>query len=524
MTGCSPRRATALLVHVPKRACFYPLVGSYRTIEMVPMGLFAVASAAQQRGHQVRMIQLGVEQDVAPGVTLARLVRDSEASTVGLSLHWHQQTADVLAEVAALRRDLPGVRIVLGGFTASFFARELVQHHGVDAVCRGEAEFSFAELLDREVGESLAGVPNCVWRDGDEVVVNEAWHVPDRAELDGYRFFDREVLRHLGPYRLGSGMPPARLHSALWNRLRSRFAPPHSLLFPLMTFRGCPYECAFCAGSCSSQRLLAGRTAFTPRSGEAALQTALDAAAAGFRTLLFEHVNELTTVEQLIVLLEGLAEQGAFESIWVESRDAPGEPFLDALAALVRQGRRVHITLSPDFWGERSRARYKQPAYTDDQLLDALHRSGSRGITADVFCLAGLPDEHERAPALTRQLLAIEGVKTIQVRSAMLEPGAPMFVDPDRYGIAPTVRTLEDYRQAHAHGRFPQPLGFTANGTDPARFDAMTQERICRRYCPLGGRLEQPLGNGLDTGRRAAGRFCRQVLTRRRAPGGTSGD
>ncbi len=483
--------ASALLVHVPKLTEVYPTLGRHEFATMLPMGLFPLAAEAQRRGHDVRIVHLGVERARDRRFALPRLVEQLGATTVGFTLHWHQQTADVLREVGRLRESLPRVRIVLGGMTASHFAQELVQRRGVDVVCRGEADRVFADVLDHDPGEDLADVPGCTWRDGEEVMTSPGWHVPGRRELDGYRFFDRDLLHRpdetIRRYTLPWTWPVG------WNAPLARLAIEIPRIFPLMTFRGCPGECAFCAGSRSSQERLCGRRRFSVRSGEAALETALDAARSGFRSLLFEYSGHPIAEREALELVEGLARARRFDRVIVECRDAPSVAFLDALGALGRVPGAVQVHLSPDLADGAARARLATRPLGDSELFRTVRECERLSLGLRAFFVVGMPGEsgadHARIESLGRELLASPAVGAIHVHPVTLEPGSPMSTDPGRYGIRPALRTLEDYEALHASPCFPPPLGYTVDERDPQQLARDVQDLLCRRFCRLANRL-----------------------------------
>lgn len=74
---------------------------------------------------------------------------------VGFSLHWHPQTYDSLEAARQLKFDFPHVFIVFGGYTASYFAKQILERYAfVDAVVRGEGEIPLATLIKQNQGTS----------------------------------------------------------------------------------------------------------------------------------------------------------------------------------------------------------------------------------------------------------------------------------------------------------------------------------------------------------------------------------
>ncbi len=458
--------SNALLVHLPKPTGLHPLLGRCDFGTLLPMGLLSIAGHATARGHRVRVANLGVEPPVRRAAALLAIVDELEIDTVGLSLHWHHQTHELLSQLAALRRARPRLRLVLGGMTASAFWRDLLRDHPVDAVVVGEGEEPFARLLDRPAGESLAGVPNLARRvDGNPVLTSERWAATS-AELDSFDLFPHDALLH--PERV------AALQANPWLRgwglrgelLRRLTRDPG--LFCLSTLRGCPHTCGFCAGSRPSQERLAHRDGVTWRSAETGLESVRRAARAGFRSLLFEHLDSPGPAREHIALLRGLADERPFPKVVVELRTAPAPGFLDALGELGRRGVAVRAHISPHIADPALQRRWCSRPLDEAALGATLDRCQELGIGAVVFYARALPGQPSGLRARLHRIRAHPAVHAVLVHRIELEPGAPMAEDPSRYGLELHRSTLAHYAALHARPRWPEPLGYASGASQPA--------------------------------------------------------
>jgi hypothetical protein len=457
------------------------------------MGLFALAAQSVRRGHEVTLLQLGVERRADPGFVLGQRVAEACADTVGFSLHWHHQADEVLTEVHALSARCPGVRIVLGGITATAFAAELLGDHPVDAVCLGEGEACWPALMERPLGEGLHGIPNLAWRNGDEIVVNPERHVPGSAELDAVCFFDQRVLSRPRSLVRNQICPWVQLRGR--RRVLQRQIASDDALFPLMTIRGCPHECGFCAGSRSTQRLLAGREGLSWRSADAVLDTARAAQGAGFRSLLMEYLAAPAVHAEAVAVVEGLARCPVGQTLIVECRDEPRPSLIEAIGDARRAGIEARVHLSPDLGTMAGRRHWKSNPVDDEGVRRVAEACARQRVPLRLFLVAGLPTPAhpggEPVTGASERFARLPAVENVFVHGVSLEPGAPMGRHPERYGIVPALHGLEDYRSLHSLPRFPPPLGFAPLGQEPGAFSERVQATLCSAHCPVVGKTSR---------------------------------
>jgi anaerobic magnesium-protoporphyrin IX monomethyl ester cyclase len=151
---------------------------------------------------------------------------------VGLSVftsHFHNATS----WARHLKSLLPRAEIMLGGTHASIYPVETLRYiPEVDFVCVGEAEMVLPEFVGRwERGESFAGLPGLVWRDGERI---EYAGPPEPClDLDAVPF----PARHLVPNEKYFNFISTRRNYTVFN-----------------TSRGCPFRCIFCEARGSKWR------------------------------------------------------------------------------------------------------------------------------------------------------------------------------------------------------------------------------------------------------------------------------
>lgn len=179
------------------------------------LGIMHLSSMAKQQGHQTRLIVKGdrafedlladVRRDL-PGMICFGCVTEEHRHLITLN----QQLKKHVAYLS-----------VWGGPHATYCPSELIRSPGVDALCIGEGEMAFAELLQRmERGQDYFNVKNFWFQKNGGVVRNEVRNLIEN--LDELPFADRAFLYESAPH------------------LRDQ----HNKIF--MSARGCPCHCTYC--------------------------------------------------------------------------------------------------------------------------------------------------------------------------------------------------------------------------------------------------------------------------------------
>ncbi len=138
-----------------------------------------------------------------------------------------------------------GVKTVMGGPHPSAAPKETMEFFGkdLDYLFQGEAEAGFRMLLDRLSGGSGAdfeNIPGLVWRKNGEIRINDKNFEKD---LDSLAMPAWDLIK---PQEY-----PEAQHGAFFKKFP---------IAPIMTTRGCPFSCTFCAGNLISGKKLRKRS------------------------------------------------------------------------------------------------------------------------------------------------------------------------------------------------------------------------------------------------------------------------
>jgi anaerobic magnesium-protoporphyrin IX monomethyl ester cyclase len=197
---------------------------------MPPLGLLYIGAVLERERIPVEIVPCNV---LGMGwKDIARKIRRDRPDLVGVTITTENRFQSFKL-IRLAKRASPGCLTVLGGPHASMAAEDCLRHiPELDVVVRGEGEMTMLDLCrawDKAPRlASLAGIPGLVRREGGEVVSN-APRAPI-ADLDSLPF----PAYHLVPFE----------------KYNFSFEVPGQGPLPavnVMTSRGCPFACNFCA-------------------------------------------------------------------------------------------------------------------------------------------------------------------------------------------------------------------------------------------------------------------------------------
>lgn len=159
------------------------------------------------------------------------------ASVVAMDLHWYFSIEAVEWIARDIKRQRPDLPIVLGGITASFYARYLIDTFSIDYVVQGDGEDAFPRLVESlRHGRRPLALPN-VWSRSSgpserRAVRGEEYDANDYATLDWFPTLAEATREAHREYA----------QTPFWGRM-DRYHP----YLPLN--RGCRFPCNNCFGS-----------------------------------------------------------------------------------------------------------------------------------------------------------------------------------------------------------------------------------------------------------------------------------
>jgi anaerobic magnesium-protoporphyrin IX monomethyl ester cyclase len=188
----------------------------------LPIGLAYLAAVIEKSGHELKVfdcLALGMDH-----TSLGKGFASYQPDVVGItSVTPTVNSALFTAKIA--KENAPNSIVVMGGPHATFLDKEvLTEEPAVDIVVRGEGELTVIELLSKLFGYGdLQSVSGISFRRNGQIV-----RTPDRPYIQNLDDLPRPAYQYFA-----------------WKKYQL-FG---KTILPLLTSRGCPFQCSYCVSS-----------------------------------------------------------------------------------------------------------------------------------------------------------------------------------------------------------------------------------------------------------------------------------
>ncbi len=411
--------------------------------EMYPIGLTSIAEYLERTGYRVRIVNLAVRMLNNRRFDAEALIKRLRAPVFGIDLHWMVHSHGAIEVARIVKRWHPEAKVVFGGFSSSYYYKELLDYPEIDYVLRGDStEEPFRQLMDCIANKrDPEAVPNLVWRDSQgETHENPFSHVPtDLSDV---------MVNHYGNV----------VRSVIRYRDLVSYTPVKDWLrYPItatLTCRGCTHNCIICGGSAAAFQRFYNRQKPVFRSPESVARD-------------IKQISRFSNGP--VFILGDLRQPGedyASEVLSLLQKNRVKNQFiLELFSPASRNFLRQISVACPDFCLEISPeshdpeirkiiGRHYSDRALEQTLSDALD-VGCRRL--DVFFMIGLPGQTPQSVMDTIDycdylLGRFNGDKRLSLfispLAPFLDPGSLAFEQPERYGYRVLFRTLEEHRQA----------------------------------------------------------------------------
>lgn len=429
------------------------LVPSTPVFEMYPIGFTTMAEYLERHDFQTRIVNLAVRMLDDINFDVDEYIHKLDSLVFGIDLHWLPHAHGSIEIARIVKRHHPKTPVLFGGFSSSYFYKELIMYPSVDFIIRGDStEYPLLLLMQylraggeaRPVPNSLAAsrleaIPNLVYKTSDgEMHANPLSYSPEN--LDDLLIDYTHVLRSVVRYRDLASYKPFRN----WMKYPITAA---------LSVRGCRYNCITCGGSACAFRSIHNRQRPAYRSPELLAQDIRSIGHYSKGPVFILGDIRQPGEEYTRRFLDAIA--GYNKPIFIELFDAAPKKFFQDVARAIPN---FTLEISMESHDEPVRKAFGRPYSTADieRSMDDALEAGCKRL--DLFFMVGLKGQTYESVMGTvdysRQMLqryARDGehrvIPFISPLAPFVDPGSRAFEEPEKHGYKLFAHTLEEHRQ-----------------------------------------------------------------------------
>jgi len=409
-------------------------------------GLPAMAAFLRTNGFDCEVLNLYSEKKKNPDATIEIEKTIKEFDLIGISIHWFYQAPSAIDLARRIKNIFHDSFIVLGGFTASFFAKEIISEWDfIDGVIMGDGEIPLLRLC-KEISRgnrNFNDVPNLVYRkkNGKIFYPKLPFYFCDNQILNTLDFADLSVLHNYHYY----------IQTSSWREITDgSHRVPFNIdsTFYLCGGRGCSVQCTYCGGGILSHLVHSMReNGFIFRSPSRIADDAEKAYAFGYRSI-HTCFDPQPDGSHWFEFMKEICRRKIRLNFIFESFSIPSEEFLDKLSSSFDN---VLLVLSPETAVESLRKKSKGFFYTNRKLEKCLKIAGSKkNIFVQVFFGYFLPDDTKKTIEETLNYIYFleknyGSFASFHYYPYSTDPCSPIYMTPEKFKMKCTLKSFKDY-------------------------------------------------------------------------------
>lgn len=193
-----------------------------------PLGLGYLASYVEKNspGTEIKLIDCNMEK--YSNERLLAEIKSYAPGLVGFTIYtcFFNTTLNL---IKAIKADNPGIKIVVGGPHPTALPEDTLGNANIDFVILGEGEETLLELIDNiSLPQNYQNIPGLAYKDNGKIRINQM----------------RENIKDLDniPFPAWHFIPPDKYPRMPHGSIAKKYP-----LAPVVSSRGCPFLCSFCA-------------------------------------------------------------------------------------------------------------------------------------------------------------------------------------------------------------------------------------------------------------------------------------
>ncbi|MDH5355198.1 MAG: TIGR04190 family B12-binding domain/radical SAM domain protein [Gammaproteobacteria bacterium] len=417
------------------------VIPSSPIFEMYPIGFLSLSDHLERAGFSTRIINLAAKMLASSRYDPERTISKLRPKAFAVDLHWLPHVQGSLAIGELIKKHHPDIPVIYGGYSATYFADELIRYPFVDYVVKGDSTERPLVLLMQAIegNGALNKVPNLTYKDGNgQVRANKISHVPTNID-DVATDYIIPIRKSLRFFDIKAYLP-----------FRSWAKYPITAVFP---FRGCGYNCATCGGSRFACGQVYNRHGVAARSpGKVSQELRHLAKTFNAPTMIIGDIMQ-NGRQYAYRILDEIKRIRFRNELVLEFFTPPSADIIERVRASVP---RYNVEISPESHDERVRRAFGRP-FSNNQLEKSIQTCIEQGCERiDLFFMIGLPEQDYQSVMDTIDyceylLLSYGQNKTLHPFIAPLapfiDPGSAVWEQAEAHGYRLFARSLCEHRE-----------------------------------------------------------------------------
>jgi B12-binding domain/radical SAM domain protein len=415
------------------------VVPSTPVFEMYPMGFISMLSYLTDHGYSGRIANVASRMVISRKFDPVKYLSEMDTDIYGIDLHWLPHVHGAFNIARIIKQEKPDSKVVLGGFSASFFADDIMQNHKeIDFILRGDyQEYGITKLAECVENEKkFESVPALMYREGTKIQSNP----PTNENTASNVFLDYKILmKNAIKYRDVAGHLPY----ADW------INNPEAVT---IIEHGCQFNCAFCGGSNFAYRNNYFKSSPVWRDpARVAEEIEMAQQVLGSPVFVAGDINQAGE-KYYSEFFREIKERGVDIPLLTEYFVPPNREYFAKLSHAFSD---FTAEISPESSSEEIR-KFNGRFYSNRELEESINFAMEEGCRKfDVYFTLGISQQSEsefwKDVKYAKQLMLNYAGKKMNVFSFIspltpfIDPGSLIYEKPERYGFHITAKTIDQY-------------------------------------------------------------------------------
>lgn len=515
-----------LFLHVPKFSSYYKPLDEFMNITYIPMGVFALADLVSKLNISVEIVHLGIEWILDHNFSIIQYIKNQKnIKVIYMPLFWHYQSYDVIQVASKIKNNFPDIFVILGGFTASYFADEIIEKFNfIDCIIKGYAEKPIVELtkllinLENFEKNNINNNPILSFKNFIVSKKSKIYkylikntnpsnlklddnlceiYITDQKIFDSLRFSSLGLLKNHHYYVKLFSFPLAYSKN-LSIKDNIKYNNMGLVMFPLEVGRGCTTSCSWCAGCNKNQYKMNYTYKIMWRDTNKVIETIKEALTFGYKTFAICFDPLPNSQEYYLELFDKIKQQNIKCGLYFECYSLPTFKFIKKFYETFDLNNSV-IAISPECGNEEVRKKNKGFYFSNNEFFEILNLLASYKIKTDIFFTMGIPFENIKTLYDTKELIykihkTYKNIGRMMTWGIQVEPGSPLFEYPEQFNAITDRKCFLDFYKIHG-GKSSDTysvLGYSINNYfldnkfySPEEFSKKIMEIKCKDFCFL---------------------------------------